>query len=66
MSAAAFRRDIEDPDTVTQFARLVGTENRLKLLLLFTFADVAGVGPDVMTPWKEERLWQLYVALTIV
>ena len=62
MSAAAFRRDIEDPDTVTQFARLVGTENRLKLLLLFTFADVAGVGPDVMTPWKEERLWQLYVA----
>lgn len=62
MSAAAFRRDIEDPDTVTQFARLVGTESRLKLLLLFTFADVAGVGPDVMTPWKEERLWQLYVA----
>ncbi len=61
MSVAAFRRDIEDPDTVTQFARLVGTEERLKLLCLLTLADVDGVGPDVMTPWKEEMLWRLYV-----
>ena len=61
MSTAAFRRDIEDPDTVTQFARLVGTEERLKLLCLLTLADVDAVGPDVMTPWKEEMLWRLYV-----
>ena len=62
MSNTAFRRDIEDPDTVTQFARLVGTEEHLKLLCLLTFADVDGVGPEVMTPWKEEMLWRLYVA----
>ena len=61
MSVAAFRRDIEDPGTVTQFANLVGTEERLKLLCLLTLADVAGVGPDVMTPWKEEMLWRLFV-----
>ena len=61
MSTAAFRRDIEDPDTITQFARLVGTEERLKLLCLLTLADVDAVGPDVMTPWKEEILWRLYV-----
>ena len=62
MSVAAFRRDIDDPDTVTQFSRLVGTEERLKLLCLLTLADVNGVGPDVMTPWKEEMLWRLFVS----
>ena len=61
MSTAAFRRDADDPEVVRQFARLVGTEQRLKLLCLFTLADVGAVGPDVMTPWKEELLWQLYV-----
>lgn len=61
MSTAAFRRDTEDPAVVTQFAKLVGTEERLKLLCLLTLADVGAVGPDVMTPWKEELLWRLYV-----
>ncbi len=61
MSVAAFQRDVEDPGTVTQFANLVGTEERLKLLCLLTLADVDGVGPDVMTPWKEEMLWRLFV-----
>ena len=61
MSTAAFRRDAEDPDVVRRFAKLVGTEERLKLLCLLTLADVEAVGPDVMTPWKEELLWQLYV-----
>ena len=61
MSVAAFQRDVEDPGTVTQFAKLVGTEERLKLLCLLTLADVDGVGPDVMTPWKEEMLWRLFV-----
>jgi len=32
MSLAAFRRDTEDPDIVRQFAALVGTEERLKML----------------------------------
>ncbi len=61
MSTAAFRRDTDDPDAVVQFARLVGSEQRLKLLCLLTLADVSAVGPDVMTPWKEDLLWRLYV-----
>ena len=61
MSTAAFRRDTEDPEVTNQFARLVGTEQHLKLLSLLTFVDVEAVGPDVMTPWKEELLWRLYV-----
>ena len=61
MSVTAFRRDTEDPEVIRQFSRLVGTEERLKLLCLMTFVDLEAVGPGVLTPWKEELLWRLYV-----
>ena len=61
MSQVAFRRDSEDPHVVAQFAELVGTEERLKMLCLLTLADVGAVSPDTLTPWKEELLWRLYV-----
>ena len=61
MSVVAFHRDSDDPEAVRQLARLVGQEERLKLLTLLTLVDVEAVGPDVMTPWKEELLWRLYV-----
>jgi len=61
MSQVAFRRDTEDPEIVRDFARLVGTEDRLKQLCLITLADVAAVSPDTLTKWKEELLWRLYV-----
>ena len=61
MSVAAFRRDSEDPEVAREFARLVGTEDRLKMLCLVTLADIQAVSPDTLTPWKEELLWRLYV-----
>jgi [protein-PII] uridylyltransferase len=61
MSQVAFRRDLDDPHVVKQFADLVGTEERLKMLCLMTLADVGAVSPDTLTPWKEELLWRLYV-----
>ena len=61
MSLVAFRRDTEDPDIVRQFAALVGTEERLKMLCLMTLVDVEAVSPETLTPWKEELLWRLYV-----
>jgi [protein-PII] uridylyltransferase len=61
MSVVAFRRDTEDPEIVRQFAELVGTEERLKMLCLMTLVDVAAVSPETMTPWREELLWRLYV-----
>jgi [protein-PII] uridylyltransferase len=61
MSLAAFRRDTEDPEIVKQFAALVGTEERLKLLCLMTLVDIEAVSPDTLTPWKAELLWRLYV-----
>jgi [protein-PII] uridylyltransferase len=61
MSLAAFRRDTEDPEVVKQFAALVGTEERLKMLCLMTLVDIEAVSPETLTPWKEELLWRLYV-----
>jgi [protein-PII] uridylyltransferase len=61
MSLAAFRRDTEDPEVVKEFAGLVGTEERLKMLCLMTLVDVQAVSPETLTPWKEELLWRLYV-----
>jgi [protein-PII] uridylyltransferase len=61
MSLAAFRRDTEDPDIVRQFAALVGTEERLKMLCLMTLVDIEAVSPETLTPWKAELLWRLYV-----
>jgi [protein-PII] uridylyltransferase len=61
MSRAAFRRDLDDPHVIEQFAHLVGTEEQLKMLCLLTLVDVDAVSPTTLTPWKEELLWRLYV-----
>jgi [protein-PII] uridylyltransferase len=62
MSATLQRRDVFDPETVRAFAEKVGTTERLKMLCLFTYADIKSVNPEALTPWKAEMLWQLYVA----
>jgi [protein-PII] uridylyltransferase len=61
MSRVAFRRDLDDPHVIEQFAHLVGTEEQLKMLCLLTLVDVDAVSPTTLTPWKEELLWRLYV-----
>src|ERR687892_326289 len=61
MSQVAFRRDLDDPHVVAQFAHLVGTEELLKMLCLMTLVDVEAVSSTILTPWKEELLWRLYV-----
>ena len=62
MSATLQRRDIFDVETVRDFAATVGTPERLKMLALFTYADIKAVNPEALTPWKAEMLWQLYAA----
>ncbi len=62
MSATLRRRDIFDSETIRAFAETVGTPERLKLLCLFTYADIKAVNPEALTPWKAEMLWQLYAA----
>jgi [protein-PII] uridylyltransferase len=61
MSKIILRRDFSADNVVQQFADLVGTADNLRLLCLVTYADVKAVNNEVLTPWKEDLLWQLYV-----
>jgi [protein-PII] uridylyltransferase len=58
---AGLRRDIFDPRTIAQFAENIGSPELLKMLCLFTYADIKAVNPEALTPWKAEDLWQLYI-----
>ena len=60
--SAALRRDIFDAETVGAFAGKVLTPEMLRMLTLFTYADINAVHPDALTPWKAENLWRLYIA----
>jgi [protein-PII] uridylyltransferase len=62
MSDTAFKRDIHDPKTVEDFARIVQSPERLRLLLVLTVADIRGVGPHVWNGWKAQLLRDLYWA----
>ncbi len=60
--SAALRRDIFDQETVRAFAGKVQTPEALRMLTLFTYADINAVHPDALTPWKAENLWRLFLA----
>jgi [protein-PII] uridylyltransferase len=60
MSDFAQKRDISDPRTVAQFAEIVGTVERLRLLLVLTVSDIRAVGPTVWNDWKGQLLRDLY------
>ncbi|WP_112664377.1 [protein-PII] uridylyltransferase [Microvirga flavescens] len=60
MSNTAQSRDLSDPATIKNFAGVVQTMERLKLLLVLTIADIKAVGPGVWTGWKGQLLRTLY------
>ncbi len=60
MSHVAQRRDIHDPAVILELARQVGSPEVLQMLFVLSCADLAAVGPDTLTPWKQELLTQLY------
>jgi [protein-PII] uridylyltransferase len=61
MAHTAFRRDPYDEKVLLPFAREVGTPEVLRKLLVLTAADIAAVGPGVLTKWKESLLIELYL-----
>ena len=67
MANTAFRRDPYDEKVLLPFAKEAGTPEVLRMLLVLTAADIAAVGPGVLTKWKESLLTQLYLrALPVV
>ncbi len=61
MSKIILRRDFSDEHVIHQFADMVGSPDNLRMLCLLTYADMKAVNNEVVTPWKEDLLWQLYV-----
>ena len=60
MSTIAQSRDLSDPKTSRDFADIVETAERLKLLLILTVADIRAVGPTTWNGWKGQLLRTLY------
>ena len=60
MADTAQKRDISDPRTVRDFAKLVKTRERLDLLTALTVCDIRGVGPGTWNNWKAQLLRTLY------
>jgi len=60
LSAVMNSRDLSDPSTARMLADRIGTLERLKLLTVMTYGDIAAVNPAAMTPWRLEQLWQTY------
>ncbi|MFN7726126.1 MAG: [protein-PII] uridylyltransferase [Rubrivivax sp.] len=60
MSRMAQKEDLSDPDVITAFAKLVGSERRLTALYLLTVADIRGTSPKVWNAWKGKLLEDLF------
>ena len=61
MSKTAFRYELGDPKVIKNFAKQVGSIDKLKSLLALTVADIRGVGPDVWNDWKGALIKELYI-----
>ena len=61
MSQTAFQRDPYDKKVLLPFVRAVGTPETLRKLLVVTAADIAAVGPGVLSKWKESLLIELFL-----
>lgn len=62
MSSTAFKRDLADFKTILDFAEVVQSPERLRLLLILTVVDIRAVGPGVWNGWKAQLLRDLYEA----
>jgi [protein-PII] uridylyltransferase len=60
MSTIAQSRDLSDRKTIENFAGIVQSLERMKLLLILTTADIRAVGPGVWNSWKAQLLRTLY------
>ena len=60
MSAVAQSRDLSDRRTIENFAAVVQSLERMKLLAILTTADIRAVGPGVWNGWKAQLLRTLY------
>ncbi len=61
MEQVAFRRNLNDPETLNNFTSRFNSVEDLELLYLVTYADLSAVNPAVWTSWKSDLLSELYM-----
>ena len=62
MSDVAQRRDLSDIKTISDFAQMVQSQERLAHLFVLTEVDIKAVGPGTFTGFKAQLLRELYRA----
>lgn len=60
LSNAMRTRDLGDPATGTEIASVLGSLPVLRMLTLMTYADIRGVFPGALTPWRMDQLWSAF------
>jgi len=62
LSATAFKRDLSDAKTITDFVQVVQSLDRLRQLTMLTIVDIRAVGPGTWNSWKRQLIGELYAA----
>src|SRR5438045_1431325 len=61
LSKIAQQRNLDDPATVAELAKIVKHQKNLDALMLLTLADGQGTSAEAWSDWKESIVWQLFL-----
>src|SRR5207244_3747873 len=61
MYRTAARRNLEDPETVSEFAEAVRGQEGLRHLFLLTIVDLSTTSPTSLTKWKSHMMDDLFL-----
>jgi [protein-PII] uridylyltransferase len=62
LSNTAQQRNLDDPATIVEFAKIVRNQKNLHALMLLTLADGQGTSGHSWSDWKESLVWELFHA----